>query len=80
MEALERNFTIWEEVDNKLNIMGGLDSLFIVSLDTNSLKQAQQYLLRMQQINEQVKDKFSSAACHVNKALMLKMSSTSLIS
>ena len=78
MEALERNLTIWEELDNKRNILGGLDSLFIVSLDVNSLKQAQQYLLRMQQINEQVKDKGYGVACRVNKALILKMSLNSL--
>ncbi|MFX1343897.1 MAG: tetratricopeptide repeat protein [Promethearchaeota archaeon] len=78
MEALERNIMIWEELDNKRNLIGGLDSLFIVSLDVNSLKQAQQHLLRMQQINEQVKDKGYSVACRVNNALMLKVSPNSL--
>ena len=48
MEALERNLTIWEELDIKMRLIAGLDSLFIVSLDANSLKQAEQYLLRMQ--------------------------------
>ncbi|MFX0081559.1 MAG: tetratricopeptide repeat protein [Candidatus Hodarchaeota archaeon] len=78
MEALERNITIWEELDNKRNLMGGLDSLFIVCLDVNSIRRAQQYLMRMQQINEQVKDKGYDVACRVNKALMLKMSPNSL--
>ncbi|MFW9825750.1 MAG: hypothetical protein ACFFE4_22600 [Candidatus Thorarchaeota archaeon] len=77
MDALERNLTIWEELDNKRNIMGGLDSLFIVSLDSNSLKKAEQYLMRMEQINEQVKDKISDVACRVNRALLLKLSSKS---
>ena len=78
MEALERNLTIWEEMDAKIKILAGLDSLFLVSLDGNSLKQAEQYLLHMQQINEQVKDKMSDVMYRVNKALMLKMSSNSL--
>ena len=78
MEALERNLTIWEEMDAKIKILAGLDSLFLVSLDGNSLKQAEQYLLHMQQINEQVKDKMSDVMYRVNNALMLKMSSNSL--
>ena len=78
MEALERSLEIWEENGNKMRILGGLDSLFIVSLDVNSLEQAQQYLLCMQQINAQVKNKISDLACRVNNALMLKMSSNSL--
>ncbi|MFX0075019.1 MAG: tetratricopeptide repeat protein [Candidatus Hermodarchaeota archaeon] len=78
MEALERNLMIWEEIGNKINIIAGLDSLFIVSLDTNSPKQAQQYLLRMEQLNEQVQDRRVDVAYRVNKALMLKMSSNSL--
>ncbi|MFX0178014.1 MAG: tetratricopeptide repeat protein [Candidatus Hodarchaeota archaeon] len=77
LEALERNLTIWEELDDKINLIGGLDSLFTVSLDANSFKQAEQYLLRMQQINKQVKNKMSDTACRVNKALLLKMSSNS---
>ena len=78
IEALEQNLTIWEEVGDNMGIMRCLDSLIIVSLDANDLKQAQQYLLRMQQINEQANDKRSDVACRVNKALMLKMSSNSL--
>ncbi|MHA2283642.1 MAG: tetratricopeptide repeat protein, partial [Promethearchaeota archaeon] len=77
-EALERSLLIWEEEDNKMRLMGGLDSLFTVSLDANSLKQAQQYLLRMEQLNEQIEDKRSDLACRVNKALMLKISPKSL--
>ncbi|MFX0039132.1 MAG: tetratricopeptide repeat protein [Candidatus Heimdallarchaeota archaeon] len=73
-EALERSLTIWKELDIKIRLIGCLDSLFIVSLDANSLKQAEQYLLNMQQINEQLKDKMSNVACRVNKALLLKMS------
>jgi len=78
MEVLKRNLTIWEELDIKMRSIAGLDSLFIVSLDTNSLKQAEQYLLRMQQINKQAKDKIANVACRVNKALLLKMSENSL--
>ncbi|MHA2430248.1 MAG: tetratricopeptide repeat protein [Promethearchaeota archaeon] len=78
MEVLKRNLTIWEELDIKMRSIAGLDSLFIVSLDTNSLKQAEQYLLHMQQINKQVKDKIANVACRVNKALLLKMSENSL--
>jgi tetratricopeptide (TPR) repeat protein len=74
LEALERNLIIWEEADSKMKLLAGLDSLFIVSLDANSFKQAEQYFLRMQQINEQVKDKMSDVACRVNEALLLKMS------
>ncbi|MHA2400561.1 MAG: tetratricopeptide repeat protein, partial [Promethearchaeota archaeon] len=77
-EALERNLSIWEELDIKRNIMGGLDSLFMVSLDANSLKQAQQYLFRMEQVNEQIKDTRSDLACRVNKGLLLKISPKSL--
>jgi tetratricopeptide (TPR) repeat protein len=78
IEALERNLTIWEELDTKKRLIAGLDSLFIVSLDANSLKQAEKYFLRMHQINEQLRDKMSDVACRVNKALLLKMSSNSL--
>ncbi|UCD02500.1 MAG: tetratricopeptide repeat protein, partial [Promethearchaeota archaeon] len=78
IEALERNLTIFEEFDNKMKLLAGLDSLFVVSLDTYSLKQAEQYLMRMQQINEQIQDNMVDVACRVNKALMLKMSSNSL--
>jgi tetratricopeptide (TPR) repeat protein len=78
IKALERNLTIWEEIGNKINIIAGLDSLFIVSLDLNALEKAQQYLLRMQQINEEVQSRRADVACRVNKALMLKMSSSSL--
>jgi len=78
MEVLERSLTIWEELDLKLNLIGALDSLFIVSLDTKSLKKAEKYLKRMQQINEQVKDDVSDVACRVNNALLLKMSSNTL--
>lgn len=78
INALERTLTIWEETGNKLRFLGGLDSLFVVSLDANSLEKAQNYLLRMQQINAQVKNKVSDVACRVNEALMLKMSSKSL--
>ncbi|MFX0007131.1 MAG: tetratricopeptide repeat protein [Candidatus Hermodarchaeota archaeon] len=74
LEALERNLMIWEELGDKMNRMGGLDSLFIVSLDANSLEKAQDYLLGMQEINEQVQDHTCEVACRVNKALMLKMS------
>ncbi|MHA2129932.1 MAG: tetratricopeptide repeat protein [Promethearchaeota archaeon] len=75
--SLKRSLGIWEEDNNKMGIIGGLDSLFIVSLDANSLKQAKQYFLRMQQINEQLEDKTANLACRVNKALILKMSSDS---
>ncbi|MFW9818144.1 MAG: tetratricopeptide repeat protein [Candidatus Thorarchaeota archaeon] len=74
LEALERNLMIWEELGDKMNRMGGLDSLFIVSLDANSLEKAQEYLLGMQEINEQVQDQTCEVACRINKALMLKMS------
>ncbi|MFW9781806.1 MAG: tetratricopeptide repeat protein [Candidatus Heimdallarchaeota archaeon] len=70
----ERSIKIWERFDEKLYLLGGLDSLFIISLDANSLKQAEQYLQRMEQINNQEKDKTADVACRVNKALMLKMS------
>ncbi|MHA2474650.1 MAG: tetratricopeptide repeat protein, partial [Promethearchaeota archaeon] len=75
MEALERSLTIWEEFDIKINLIGALDSLFIVSLDTNSLKQAEQYLKRMQQINKQGKNEVTNVAYRVNNALLLKLSS-----
>ncbi|MHA2185270.1 MAG: tetratricopeptide repeat protein, partial [Promethearchaeota archaeon] len=75
MEALERSLKIWEEFDIKINLIGVLDSLFIVSLDTNSFKQAEQYLERMQQINEQVTDEVTNVAYRVNNALLLKLSS-----
>ncbi|MFX0105244.1 MAG: TIR domain-containing protein [Candidatus Hodarchaeota archaeon] len=78
MEALERNLAIFEKLGNKIKLIGGLDSLFVVSLDTNSLKQAELYLMRMQHINEQIQDKLADVACRVNKALVLKMSSNSL--
>ncbi|MFW9785542.1 MAG: tetratricopeptide repeat protein, partial [Candidatus Heimdallarchaeota archaeon] len=78
MEALEQSLLIWEKEGNKKRLMGGLDSLFKVSLDLNSLKQAQQYLLRMEKINERLEDKRSALACRVNKALLLKMSKDSL--
>ncbi|MFX1490092.1 MAG: tetratricopeptide repeat protein [Promethearchaeota archaeon] len=78
MEDLERNITIWEESENKMRLIAGLDSLFLVSLDANSLKQAEQYLLRMQQINDQIKDKTANVACRVNKGILLKLSSDSL--
>ncbi|MFX0081696.1 MAG: tetratricopeptide repeat protein [Candidatus Hodarchaeota archaeon] len=78
MEVLNRNLTIWEELDDKIRLIAGLDSLFIVSLDAYSLKQAEQYLLRMQQINEQEKNKMADVACRVNEALLLKMSLNSL--
>jgi len=78
MEALKRNITIWEELGNKRRLIAGLDSLFIVSLDANSLKQAEQYLLHMQQINDQENNKMFDVACRVNKALLLKISKSSL--
>ncbi|MFX1280647.1 MAG: tetratricopeptide repeat protein [Promethearchaeota archaeon] len=77
-DALEQSLLIWEKEENKLRLIGGLDSLFTVSIDANSLKQAQQYLLQMEQINEQLQDKRSDVACRVNKALLLKMSADSL--
>jgi tetratricopeptide (TPR) repeat protein len=78
MEVLKRNLSIWEELDNDIRLIAGLDSLFIVSLDANSLNQAEQYLLRMQKINEKVKAKVFDLACRVDKALLLKKSSNSL--
>ncbi|MHA2392187.1 MAG: tetratricopeptide repeat protein [Promethearchaeota archaeon] len=74
MADLERSLKIWERYDNKRNLIGGLDSLFIISLDANSLKQAEQYLLRMEQTNEEVKDEAADVACRVNRALLLKIS------
>ncbi|MFX1451476.1 MAG: tetratricopeptide repeat protein [Promethearchaeota archaeon] len=73
MEDLERNLTIWEEYGNKMRLIAGLDSLFIVSLDTNLLKQAEHYLKRMHEINKQLNSKLADVACRVNEALLLKM-------
>ncbi|MHA1988433.1 MAG: hypothetical protein ACW98D_17525 [Promethearchaeota archaeon] len=78
LKVLERNLGIWEELDNKMRLIAGLDSLFIVSLDNNYIKQAEQYFLRMKQVNEQVKAKLPDVACRVNEALLLKISSRSL--
>ena len=78
LDALERSLTIWKELGNKMRLIGCLDSLFITSLDTNSFKQAEKYLLAMQQINEQVKNKISDLACRVNQGLLLKISSNAL--
>ncbi|MFX0179058.1 MAG: tetratricopeptide repeat protein [Candidatus Hodarchaeota archaeon] len=78
IEVLKRNLMIWEELNIKMRLIAGLDSLFIVSLDANSIKQAEHYLLRMQQINKQEKDKMAYVACRINKALLLKISSNSL--
>jgi len=66
-----------EESGDKMRILGCLDSLFIVALDANSFEQAQNYLWRMQQINDQVKNRVSDLACRINEALILKMSSNS---
>ncbi|MFX1457639.1 MAG: tetratricopeptide repeat protein [Promethearchaeota archaeon] len=73
-EDLEQNLAIWEELGITMRLVMGLDSLFIVSLDANSLEQAEQYLLRMQNIGVQEKNKLIEKVCQINQALLLKMS------
>ena len=75
LECLEQALTLRYERGNPRDITEVLDHLIQILIDKGDLEQAQQYLHRYEQLNNQLKDKEINLVYLLNKALILKKSS-----
>lgn len=71
---MEESLRYWEELGHNRLIAFNLFWLIQISLDNDSLEQVQQYLERLQQINEKEEEKALSQPYRLAQALVLKAS------
>ena len=73
LEFFIKSLVLREEIGNKLDIVNSLFSLIDVNIELD-IDQAQIYLKKLQQINEQEENKKVALQCKLSEALILKAS------
>ncbi|MFX1534732.1 MAG: tetratricopeptide repeat protein [Promethearchaeota archaeon] len=74
LENLSQSLELFEDIGNNLHTSEALFRLIMITIDKPSPELAQQYLERLQKINEQEKNKIISQRYRVSNALILKSS------
>lgn len=74
LESTEQALSIFTELGALINIVGSYDSIIQILIEMGDIERAQQYLDRLEQLNNQSKENYVNSLYLFNKALLLKTS------